>query len=312
MLEVCFNDSVKGALALAQDCETEALGGAIGVFTDAKWPFSFFAKRKALKEYKDKQAKLQAQAVSLGGKREDIVGISFGLSEGDISAPILVGDCPRKAYIHTTFSFDRYNEREDMEASIDHFWLSCMDNLAKLKLAPQKVRVWVDSTPDAQCGLLFVASLLQSSGAEVCVVDLPRQIKREDGCIIEYRGWGEVEPQLFGTFLDRERTLTPSELEQLSQQWQQLVQENAPLRVIEDGVVISADESYYDDWIRKEFPEASCKVAMIIGNALGRQKILTGDVFIAKRIQYFIESGELTLSGSTKDGLYSTMVCRAK
>lgn len=312
MLEVCFNDSVKGALALAQDCETEALGGAIGVFTDAKWPFSFFAKRKAIKEYKEEQAKLQAQAVSLGGNREDIIGISLGLSEGDISAPILVGDCPRKAYIHAIFSFDRYNEREDMEASIDHFWLSCMDNLAKLKATPQTVRVWVDGTPDAQCGLLFVAGLLQSSGAEVHVVDLPGQIKQADGSVTKYRGWGNVPPQLFGTFLDRERTLTPSELEQLSRQWQQLVAENAPLRVVKDGIVTSADQSYYDDWIRKEFPEASCKVAMIIGNVLARQKVLTGDAFIAKRIRHFIESGELTLSGSTKDGFYSTVVCRAK
>lgn len=312
MLEVCFSDSVKGALSVAQHCENRSLGGAIGVITDKKWPFSFFAKRKAIKEYKEKRARLQKQAVSLGGKRADLVGISFGLSEGDIRAPIGLPDCPRKAYIHDTFSFDRYNECEDMEASIDHFWLRCIDDLQKLKSASGRIRVWVDQTPDAQCGLLFVADLLADSGAELRVVDLPAQIKREDGSAAVYRGWGEVEPELFGTFLDRERALGQSERQQLSQQWQKLVQQNASLRVVEDGVVVSADESYYDDLIRKEFPRESCKVANIIGCALGKQSILTGDVFIAKRIQRFIDTGELVVLGSTKNGLYSTVVCCAK
>ena len=254
---------------------------------------------------------MQKRAVPLGGKREDIIGVSFGLSEGDIKAPIASEGCPRKDHVCSVFSFGRYGEHEDMERSIDDFWRACMEDLEKLKGAPEKVRIWLDHTPDAQCGLLFAADLLENSETEIHIVELPERIRRDDNCVIEYRGWGEVEPELFGTFLACERILTKSEVHGLSQQWQKLREENAPLRVLENGVVISAGESYYDNLIREEFPREACKIANIIGNALGRQKIPTGDVFIAKRLQYFIHTGELTVTGSTNDGFYGTIVSRA-
>lgn len=120
MTEVCFNDSVKGALLLAQNCKNNSIGGALSVITDTKGLFSCFTKRKALKEFKKRQRELQKQAVSLGGKREEVLGISFGLSVGDIKSPIAFEACPRKEYIHSVFSFDRYNERAwDIEQYID-------------------------------------------------------------------------------------------------------------------------------------------------------------------------------------------------
>ena len=308
MLEICFNDSVKGSLAFAQHCENDVIDGAVGFFTDKKRFSGFFAKRKALKEYRKKQIALQKQAVSLGGNREDIVGISFGLSEGDINAPICLNDCSRKEYICSMFSFDRYNEQEDIEASINEFWTNCIEDLQKLKSNPPQIRVWLDSTPDTQCGLLFLADLLKGSKTEIHIVKLPSKITREDNCTVEYRGWGEVEPQLYGTFLDKEKVLTKKEVFDLAAKWKLLKEENSPLRVVENGSVVSADVGYYDDLIRKEFPKDTCKIAYIIGSALGKQKILTGDVFIANRIKEFIKAGELKIISNENDGFYETVV----
>ena len=82
MLEVCFNDSVKGALILAQHCEDNLIGGAVSVISNRKGLLPFFSKRKAIKEYRRKYEKLQNSAISLGGVKEDIIGVSFALSEG--------------------------------------------------------------------------------------------------------------------------------------------------------------------------------------------------------------------------------------
>lgn len=71
MLEVCFNESVKGALAVAQRCEN-SVGGTVGIIADKK--LSFFAVRKALKEYRKRQDELQKSAVPLGGKRRGYRG----------------------------------------------------------------------------------------------------------------------------------------------------------------------------------------------------------------------------------------------
>ena len=54
MLEVCFNDSVKGALILAQHCEDNLIGGAVSVISNRKGLLPFFSKRKAIKEYRRK------------------------------------------------------------------------------------------------------------------------------------------------------------------------------------------------------------------------------------------------------------------
>lgn len=312
MLEVCFSDSVKGALSMAQNCANGRLGGAVSVIADKKGLSSFFAGRKARKAYKKRQAELQKSAVALGGNREDIAGISFGLSEGDISSPICLGDCPRKDYIRAILSFDRHNEQEDIEAVLDKFWANCINDLQKLKSIPLKIRVWLDNTPDVQCGLLFIADLLKGGSSEIHIVELPQRITREDNCIVEYRGWGDVDPLLYGTFADKERVLTEIEVRDLAAKWQQLRKENSLLRVVENGSVVSADMSYYDDLIRREFPKDTCKVGYIIGSVLGKQKVLTGDVFLAKRIRHFIENGELVVLDKTDGGFYSTVVACAK
>lgn len=310
MLEVCFNDSVKGSLSYAQRCDSSKRASAFGVITDKKGVFAFFEKLKAIKEYKKRQAVLEKIAIPLGGKREDIVGICFGLSKDDISATISLEDCPRKDYIRSIFFFDRHNENIDIdiEYCMNEFWTNCINDLEKLKLNPPQIRVWLDHTPDAQCGLFLLADLLKDSQTEIHIVELPNKVTREDNVIVEYRSWGEVEPERYGTFLNCEKVLTQNDIFDLANKWQQLKTENSALRVIENDLVMSADINYYDDFIRKEFPKDTCKIATIIGNALGKQKILTGDVFIAKRIQEFIKHGELNIICNEKDGFYGTVV----
>ncbi len=247
----------------------------------------------------------------LGGGRKNIAGISFGLSEGNIKSPIVFQDCPRKSCVYSQFSFS-YNKYEDIEDSFDEFWQHSIEDLEKLKSNPEKIRIWIDHTPDAQCGLLFIADLLKDSDTEIHIIELPERIKRDAHCEIEYHGWDEVEPKLFGIFLDRERILNYQEIEKLSNRWQILKAENAPLRVVENDMIISTDISYYDDLIREAFPTDTCKISDIIGRVLFMQKVFTGDIFIAKRIQKFIDNGELTVMCDTKDGFYNTSVSSLK
>lgn len=308
MVEVCFNDSVKATLAYAQHCGSIQSASSVGIITDEKGIRVSVNKQKMIKQYKERQDKLQKNAVSLGGNREDIVGVSFDLSEGDIKSPIIMGECFRKSYIHSKFSFNRYDEPMDIEDHINEFWSNCISDLEKLKSNPLQIRVWIDHTPDARCGLAFLADLLKDSQTEIHIVELPKKIVREDNMIAEYRGWIDVEPELYSSFLNYQKMLTEKEIHDLASKWKQLKTENAPLRVVENDLIVSADVDYYDGLIRKEFPEGACKVAYIIGNALRKQKIPTGDVFIAKRIQEFVQQGELEIVGDVDGGLYSNDV----
>lgn len=81
---------------------------------------------------------------------------------------------------------------------------------------------------------------------------------------------------------------------------------------VTDLLGVSIDKCFiksdYDSLIKREFPESSCKVAFLIGSALGKQNILTSDVFIAKRVQHFLNTGELVLLQQSKDGFYSSTI----
>lgn len=312
MLEVCFGDSVKSSLAAAQNCG-QVCGSADAVFTGVKGLSAFFAKRNAVKAFRNRQRELQKAAVSLGGRQEDIGSISFALSEGDIQAPISHLDCPRRKYLFERYCFSltarcETLDKEKQMVCFQNQWKCWITDLDKLQAGPDSIRIWLDYSPDSQCGLRFVAHLLRDGDTEIHTVDLPDRILSGDNCIVSYSSWCEVEPELFGTFLNREKVLTEAEILELSRQWEKLTEENAPLRVVEDGAVRSAQECYYDDWIRQEFPKDACKIAIVIGNALGKHRLPVGDIFVAERIQHFLQSGELELCSSGKGGFYHALV----
>lgn len=310
MLEICFNSSVKGALKIAQHCGDKKIGGAIGFIgtTNKNKVKAFFDKRKALKKIKREQEELQKQAISIGGNREDVLGISFYLSEGDIAAPIEFEHCPRKDFILSVLTFNSYDEIKNVEKSALEFWRNAFKDLERLKQGAGKIRIWVDSTPEVYCGLLFVADLLVDTNTEINIVPLQKKYQISENNIAEFRSWREVVPELFGTFLINERALTKEEICSLSMQWKELQSENAPLRVIKNNIIISADEDYYDNLIRNEFPKESCKIGKLIGNALGKQKIPTGDVFIARRIKSFIQNGELEIIDDNEKEFYGNII----
>ena len=314
MLEVCFNDSVKGALKMAQHCTNGDTAGAMGVILtpNKNKLLTFFERRKVLRQFKKEQAELKKQAVSLGGNSEDVLGISLCLSEGDVVAPIELEQCPRKDFIYSWLAFNPYGELEELEKSILEFWSNTMADLQRLKQGVDKARVWVDQTPEAACGLLFVADLLVNTDTEIHIVSLPKECQRKDKDSMNYWSWSQVPAELFGTFLEHEKILTKEEVRELSLEWKRLQSENAPLRVVEKGKVISVLESYYDDLIRKEFPKETCRVGELIGRVLGNPQIPTRDVFIAKRIKCFIQNGELELVSDKEEGFYSHVIQTVK
>ncbi|MGL5439622.1 MAG: DUF3658 domain-containing protein [Filifactoraceae bacterium] len=243
-------------------------------------------------------------AQSYGKRKEEVVCISLGLSEGDIKSSIYLNDCPRKEFIHSIFSIDRCYDSE----YVDEFWESCINDLERLKQETEKIRIWLDDTADAQCGLLFLADLLKDRKIKLYIVKLPDEIKTDKNHIIKCRSWGEVDPKLYADLLKEENELTEKEIADLSERWNILQCENSQLRVFENDSIKSVDISYYDNIIREEFPKDACKIGYIIGSVLGREDVMTSDVFVAKRIQYFIDNEELCITDKNDFGFYGFTV----
>jgi hypothetical protein len=82
--------------------------------------------------------------------------------------------------------------------------------------------------------------------------------------------------------------------------WQQLRSENAPLRIIEDGKLVSAPISFFDPLLMSYVTEDWQKVSRIVGPAMVAQNDdlrQAGDIFLAARIEALAKTGRLEMRG---------------
>ena len=130
---------------------------------------------------------------------------------------------------------------------------------------------------------------------DVTVVELPEWEKRPDGCIVQYTGWGEIEPYRFGEMALLEKKLPVNLLRSLASHWVELQQENATLRAVLNGKLVSAPECLYDTFILRELEkqENEFNEARLVGQVLGKYRLGIGDAWIALRIEQFIKDGLL-------------------
>ena len=75
---------------------------------------------------------------------------------------------------------------------------------------------------------------------------------RPDGCIVQYNGWGEVEPYHLGRMASLGKKLPTNYLRSLANRWRELQQENSPLRAVINGKLVSVSETLCDTFILRE------------------------------------------------------------
>lgn len=305
MLELCFDDSTRGALKVAQHCAGGCAVGAVSaVYAAGKKPL-LRERRRILRQARQEIEERRRHAVSLGGSPQDVLTLSLALDRGDIRSP-LAEECPRKNLLRRWY--------EDRPEALERIWRDTLTTAARLRSlrAGETVRIWAaEREPHAACGLLFAAELLRDTPAEVRVIFLPPWRERRDGIVTQYMGWGEVCPEEFGHFLPLERPLPPNVLRMLASRWRELKDENAPLRAVVNGEVRSVEETFYDGLIRKHLPDREIRVANLIGEVLGRERPGTGDAWLAERIRALAAAGEIELVREDPERFYRSTVRRA-
>jgi hypothetical protein len=85
--------------------------------------------------------------------------------------------------------------------------------------------------------------------------------------------------------------------------WQRLRSENAPLRVIEGGELVSAPISFFDARLMSYVTNDWQKVAMVIGQTLAaevdNEVLQVGDIVLAARVDALVGSGRLEIQGKS-------------
>ena len=162
----------------------------------------------------------------------------------------------------------------------------------------EPIRVWVGRDPDDVCGLYWLLEQLRPIGFEkldITIVELPMWETRPDGCIVQYNGWGEVEPYHLGRMASLGKKLPTNYLRSLANRWRELQQENSPLRAVINGKLVSVSETLYDTFILRELDtlDDEFKESVLVGQVLGKNQLGIGDGWIALRVEQFIKEGLL-------------------
>jgi hypothetical protein len=118
--------------------------------------------------------------------------------------------------------------------------------------------------------------------------------------IRRHKLWDLAEP-LQATARERYRTL-----------WQRLRSEDAPLRVIEGGELVSAPISFFDARLMSYVTNDWQKVAMVIGQTLAAEVddevLQVGDIVLAARVDAMAQSGLLEIQGKSALEMHDSLV----
>lgn len=306
MIEILFSDSACGSLKVAQHYgRGKYQSGSIGVIVshmDGSKPTR--AELKAARQEAEKKTRLAWEnAAPLGGNTEDIYGFNLALSIGDISEN--QPGIKREQILEHLYSI--YPKGHQAAQEIFKRVNKDLKMVRERTGRGESLRIWYSNQPDEMCGLYWFMEQLNQwevPDEQVSIIKLPEWEADEKGNIVQKSSWGEVAPEEWYLYLSMQKPLLPLFRQSCASHWQELQGENAPLRAILNGQLVSASEKLYDDFIFREITAEGEKFqeAMIIGRVLGKYRLGIGDFWVAFRIEELIRDRELEIvSAATGD-----------
>ena len=251
MLEVVFDDSAAGSLRQAFVGEPREIEQGIPLFHVEELSPEEHARlwEENLRWQQEQEARQRrgwAEGLPIAGSIGDIMSLPLYLSVGEIAEK---GIGPqRQAALEGLMGTYPSIAREVAEELLQRGRASLAAILARAG-GGEGVRVWTSDTPDEACGLAWLVHQLAALDLEkvpVTRVKLPDFYERSDGTVVRWRRWGEMDPWMWGRMVGLGQRLPVSLLRGLDAQWRALQRENAPLRAVLNGKLVSVPETWYD------------------------------------------------------------------
>ena len=286
MIEVLFADSEAASMKAAKSTVIYSkVDGPTAVFIAGK-------KRPPEKEHSG----------WLKGSASDVVCFGYRLDIGDIQKDI--ESHYRKNLIFSLLNMEMGEEAQD--------YVDCFMQMQQLRIYledGEAIRIWYSDAPYSRCGLYHLCNILNCYENEIHLVKLPEYEVRGKN-IVYYKNWGEVAAEEFAVFLSGERILSKEEIKMYAFLWNDLVEDNSPLRAMVNGKMIGVPENFYDFMIFNRLTTKPIKECRLIGDIVGHNQANIGDWWFAKRIQHFIEEGLIKVLEDAETP-YARLICLA-
>lgn len=103
---------------------------------------------------------------------------------------------------------------------------------------------------------------------------------------------------MFFEALKLEKAISEAQIKSSSERWKELRDENAPMRLMVSGNLVSLPEDFLDSFIYRmldKMPE-TFTIARLVGNVMGEYELMVGDMPLFVRVFHIIKKGDLELA----------------
>lgn len=308
MIEIVFSDSACGGLKMAQHWgKGNYNGGCTSIFVskhDGSEPTA--GELEEARKTMEEQKRLEWEnAIPMGGNPQDVFGFNLILSIGDISKDDFANR--RQQAIDALWSIYP-NDPSDGNFDVTSELLTALNAIRERAALGEDIRIWYSNQPDELCGLYwFMAELqpLEEQLGTVLIVKLPEHEYRENNTVVNHVSWGEIPPGEWHGYIILAETTTSVFRRHCAARWGELQTENASLRAMLNGKLVSVPENIYDDFIFREIAVEGDEFheANLIGRVLGKYQLGIGAAWVAHRIEKMIDEAKLiVISTPPKDG----------
>lgn len=310
MLELVFDQSLAGAMRQAKGhCKgiTVSRGVKIYVKTDERNENGTESWSQPCKIETDWSGEV------LEGCAADVIPLTLGLHIGDLYGMDGTDDSVRREVLR---SLEEPWE-EHHAPNWERYWRQNQETLTRLRQAEETgepVRVWATPwCPHEVCGLYYACQLLRDTNIPIYWVCPPGEITQRDGTLESVHGLGQIPPEKLGDLAAGAAELNPELRRMCADRWLELVEENAPLRAVINGALMSVPEDFYDFAIRKNLSiHEPKKMGLVIAETI-QQMPGIGDTWLYLRIMKMVEQGEVqTVELAKPDHPYSAMIRKLK
>ena len=242
------------------------------------------------------------QALQSAGYAANVLGFMDDLSFGPIDASTSPA---RTMWVGDVVGFEWSEVVQDAAA----FWREVRSNDASLV-------AWVNRRDSAEyCGLLeFIDVVGQKPFSMIDATDIEFTSRQEQNYLARTLGIVPPEQMVRAGLPDRARTAEVDEIESYRRVWTRLKAENAPLRIVAQGRLISAPIDHFDDWLVRYSTDEWQKGTRIVGQAMWeifstQESPHVSDIWLWGRVCALADEGVLETVGDTSE-MRGTMVRR--
>ncbi len=305
MLDIVFNDSACGSLKFAQNFDTEGSGAnficVIGRHEDGS-KLTEQEIETIRRQYEENERQKWENAVLLGGNASDIYSFHLALNMGDIAEEDFWQN--RLKMLERLWSV--YPEGTAAARDVMARAQSGMEEVLARAKEGESMRLWYSNDPNEYCGLYWFMRHISKLGKKcgrISIVKLPEWEMDKNGNIKQKQSWGEVSAEEWQGYLQYQRTVSHLFCEICAARWQTLREENATLRAVLNGRLVSVSDSVYDCFIEREIAEedGDFEAGRVIGRVLGKQRLGISDTWVALRIEEMIRMGRLEVVEEARD-----------